>query len=53
LFHKQWGTFASNPLIVEEGVAIEEAKRRDPHGKGGGLAREFPEPRKAVRRDAA
>lgn len=51
VFHKQWGTYASNPLIVEEGVSVEEAKRRDPLGKGGGLvdgelAREFPEPRK-------
>jgi hypothetical protein len=45
-------------MVAEEGAAIEEAKRHDPHGKGGGLvdgglAREFPEPRKAVRRDAA
>jgi len=46
-FHKQWGTYASNPLVVEEGMTIEEAKGIDPYGKGGGLldgdlVREFP-----------
>ena len=57
-FHKQWGTYRSNPLVVEEGMTIEEAKRADPFGKGGGLVdgqivREFPSPRKLVNRDAA
>jgi hypothetical protein len=36
-FHKQWGTYKSNPLVVEHGMTIEEAKRADPFGKGGGL----------------
>ena len=36
-FHKQWGTYSTNPLVVEEGMTVEEAKRADPFGKGGGL----------------
>jgi hypothetical protein len=36
-FHKQWGTYASNPLVVEQGVDIKDAKALDNHGKGGGL----------------
>jgi len=48
-FHKQWGTYASNPLVVEQGVDIKDAKALDDHGKGGGLVdgkfvREFPLP---------
>ena len=48
-FHKQWGTYRSNPLVVEHGLSIEEAKALDNHGKGGGLidmklVREFPLP---------
>jgi protein gp37 len=55
-FHKQWVTYSSNPLVVEQGVSIEEAKRGDPFGKGGGLVdgtpvREFPVGRN--NRDAA
>ena len=47
VFHKQWGTYASNPLIRDEGLAQTEAKDRDSQGKGGGLVdgvlvREFP-----------
>lgn len=47
-FHKQWGNWASNPLVAEGDVAISDAKARDPHGKGGGmldgrLVREFPQ----------
>jgi protein gp37 len=46
-FLKQWGTYASNPLVQERGMTIEEAKRLDREGKGGGLLdgrlyREFP-----------
>lgn len=48
-FHKQWGTYASNPLRCEEGLSSAEAERLDPksNGKGGGLLdgalwREFP-----------
>jgi protein gp37 len=57
-FHKQWGTYRSNPLVTEEGMEIEEAKRADPFGKGGGLVdaeivREFPTPLRLDRWDAA
>jgi protein gp37 len=46
-FHKQWGTYASNPLVVEDGLTAAEAERIDRNGKGGGLVdgelvREFP-----------
>jgi protein gp37 len=48
LFHKQWGTYASNPLVVEKGYDLRKAKERDPSGKGGVLVdrqliREFPD----------
>jgi protein gp37 len=57
-FHKQWGTYPNNPVVVEQGMSIEEAKRADPFGKGGGLVdgeivRDFPSPRRLDRRDAA
>lgn len=57
-FHKQWGTYKSNPLVVEQGMTIEEVKRSDPFGKGGGLVdgkivHEFPSPRRLDRRNAA
>ena len=49
VFGKQWGTYASNPDVVEGGLSIREAERMDPHsnGKGGALLvgrlwREFP-----------
>jgi protein gp37 len=28
-FHKQWGTYQSNPLVCEQGLAVEAAKARD------------------------
>ena len=48
-FHKQWGTYRSNPLVVEHGLSIKEAKALDESGKGGGLidmklVHEFPLP---------
>jgi protein gp37 len=48
-FHKQWGSYASNPLVAERGLTLDEAKRMDRYGKGGGLldgklVREFPPP---------
>ena len=57
-FHKQWGNYASNPLVAERGLTIEEAKRLDTWGKGGGLldgksVREFPSRRRAPDRNAA
>jgi protein gp37 len=57
-FHKQWGNYASNPLVAERGMAIDEVKRRDPHGKGGGLldgklVREFPSRLQAADRKMA
>ena len=53
VFHKQWGTYRNNPLVVEQGMSIDEAKELDKFGKGGGLIdgeliREFP-----TRRDSA
>ena len=49
VFHKQWGTYWSNPLVFELGHTQVHAKRFDPpsNGKGGGLIdgrllREFP-----------
>jgi protein gp37 len=49
-FHKQWGTYASNPLVYEQGMSKREAAAVDAHGKGGGLldgeiVRQFPTPR--------
>jgi protein gp37 len=46
-FHKQWGTYCSNPLVVEQGMSVKDAKALDNHGKGGGLVdgeliRDFP-----------
>jgi protein gp37 len=48
-FHKQWGTYASNPLVIEKGMSIKDAKAVDQFGKGGGLVdgklvREYPLP---------
>ncbi|MCF1743534.1 DUF5131 family protein [Paradevosia shaoguanensis] len=49
-FHKQWGAYSNNPLIVEQQHSYDLAKEMDPHGKGGGLldgklVRKFPQPR--------
>ena len=49
LFHKQWGTYPNNPLVLEDGMSIADAKAIDKFGKGGGLldgelVREFPPP---------
>jgi protein gp37 len=57
-FHKQWGTYRNNPLVVNKGMSIDQAKTLDKFGKGGGLIdgeliREFPLPRNARNRDAA
>lgn len=48
LFHKQWGKYQNNPLVVEEGMSPKEAEAIDEFGKGGGLVdgelvREFPQ----------
>jgi protein gp37 len=37
LFHKQWGSYASNPLVYENGLTHKQAKDKDQHGKGGSL----------------
>jgi protein gp37 len=57
-FHKQWGNYQNNPLVVEQGMSSEQAKGLDPFGKGGGLVdgrlvREFPVIGNSVHRDAA
>jgi protein gp37 len=48
-FHKQWGTYRSNPWVQERGLSTAEAQRHDPpsNGKGGALLdgrlhRDFP-----------
>ncbi|WP_338829868.1 DUF5131 family protein [Bradyrhizobium sp. 27S5] len=48
-FLKQWGRYANNPLVVEDGMSEGDARAADPlsNGKGGGLLdgrfyREFP-----------
>jgi protein gp37 len=57
-FHKQWGTFASNPLVAEDGLTAAEAELIDEYGKGGGLVdgaivREFPVQGRGADRKAA
>jgi protein gp37 len=57
-FHKQWGTYSSNPLVVEQGMSIAEAKALDKFGHGGGLVdgelvREYPRRPISASRDAA
>jgi hypothetical protein len=58
-FHKQWGNYWNNPLVLEQGMPVHEARRIDPddgphkNGKGGGLLdgklyRQFPTPRAAA-----
>ncbi|MEX2374775.1 MAG: phage Gp37/Gp68 family protein [Dehalococcoidia bacterium] len=52
-FHKQWGAYGNNPLVVDEGLSIVEARALDGHGKGGGLldgrlVRDFPSAREQV-----
>ena len=49
MFLKQWGTYASSPLVVNAGLSVREAKQLDPPGNGKGgamlggrLIREFP-----------
>ena len=47
-FHKQWGSYHNNPLVVEKGMTAREAREIDAEGKGGGLVdgklvREFPD----------
>lgn len=37
LFHKQWGAYADNPLVREQGMTPARAAELDPHGKGGAL----------------
>ena len=43
----QWGSYGNNPLVVNKGMSIEQAKAQDDFGKSGGLVdgeliREFP-----------
>lgn len=46
-FHKQWGDYRNNPLVVEQGMTIKQARERDAHPHGGALVdgklvQEFP-----------
>ena len=54
-FHKQWGSYHSNPLVFEESMSVADAKSIDgvENGKGGGLIdgvlwRQFPDTRTAI-----
>jgi len=54
-FLKQYGTYASNPFVLERHLSRQEAEQRDPpaNGKGGALLdgllhRAFPKPREAA-----
>lgn len=54
-FHKQWGTYRSNPLVQEDSLLLAEAERRGPRANGkdgalldGRLHREFPGEQLAV-----
>lgn len=49
-FFKQWGSYKNNPLVLQDHLAEDVAKKLDPYGKGGGLldgkiVRCFPEPK--------
>ena len=33
----QWGSYGNNPLVVNKGMSIKQAKSSDRFGKGGGL----------------
>ena len=37
VFHKQWGVYPHNPLVVNKGMSIKQAKALDKFGKGGCL----------------
>jgi protein gp37 len=58
VFHKQWGSYANNLLVVEQGMSTKDAAALDKLGTGGGLVdgdivREFPRRRDAANRRAA
>jgi protein gp37 len=57
-FHKQWGAYRNNPLVVEQDMSVKIAERMDKFGKGGGLLdgkliREFPSQARRPGRQAA
>ena len=57
-FHKQWGNYQNNPLVLEQGISTRDAQALDKFGKGGGLidgqlVREFPVRSNSVHRNAA
>jgi len=57
-FHKQWGTYRNNPLVVEQDMSVKIAEQLDKFGKGGGLldgelVREFPSQARRPGRQAA
>jgi hypothetical protein len=57
-FHKQWGSYQGNPLVVEQGLQISEAKVLDSFEKSGCLVdgkiiREYPMHSSSTNRRAA
>ena len=57
-FHKQWGNYQNNPLVVEHGMSTRDAQALDKLGKGGRLVdglvvQEYPVSGNSVHRNAA
>ena len=47
VFGKQWGDYRHSPLVLERRMSVKDARKLDPHGKGGALLdgeliRQFP-----------
>jgi Protein of unknown function (DUF5131) len=58
VFHKQWGNYQNNPLVLEERMSAKDAAKADHFGKGGGLVdgklvREFPSRSRLADREVA
>ena len=57
-FHKQWGNYQNNPLVVEHGMSTRDAQALDKLGKGGRLVdglivQEYPVGGNSAHRNAA
>ena len=57
-FHKQWGNYQNNPLVVDQGMSTRDAQALDKLGKGGRLVdglivQEYPVSGNSVHRNAA
>ena len=57
-FHKQWGNYQNNPLVVEQGMSTRDAQALDKLAKGGRLVdglivQEYPVGGNSAHRNAA